>query len=281
MKIKKIEKFGNDSMENLRLELRLRGYSEKTRDAYVFYNRKFLRFIGKTPKYVRKSDIMRYICYMLDRGLKKNSINLAISSLLFYYREILKRRFQIHRLKKSQRFYPVLTRKELNRLFTTAKNKKHLLLLKFLYSTGVRISEAVNIRIEDIDYESEIIIVRSGKGNKDRIVKMGERLSKAIQDYLHNRNIGSEYLFEKEGAHIAARTGQAIVKNHAKIAGIVKNVTPHTFRRSYATHLFEDKVDMEMIQKMMGHNNCSTTKGYIRTAKIDFNEFKAPLDSLA
>ena len=262
-------------MEKLEMELQLRGYSRQTAKAYVHHNQKFLFFIKKSPKNVLKSDIESYILSLLEKNKDKATINLAVSSLLFYYKNILKRNFHVKRLKQENKMHSVLSADETRQLIKAAKNIKHRLLLKLMYSTGLRVSEAVSLKKRDIDYERKIGYIRCGKGGKDRMFPLSNNLLKDLNEHLNNHT--SEYLFDtKEGCY-TIRTAQQICKLYSKKAGIRKNVTPHTLRRTFATHMIENNVDIYKVQKLLGHSNTSTTEGYIKYAKTNFN-IETPLD---
>ena len=159
------------------------------------------------------------------------------------------------------------------------KNPKHKLLIELLYSSGLRVGEAVKIRTEDIIPEQKIAIIRQGKWAKDRIVILSERFINDFKQCLQSRKDQSPCLFPSASGnpHISTRTAQKIIKNSAKKAGI-KGVYCHALRASFATHLFDRGTDIHHIQKMMGHNNISTTQGYIRLSTKSLKGIKSPMD---
>ncbi|MBN1502979.1 tyrosine-type recombinase/integrase [Candidatus Woesearchaeota archaeon] len=267
-----LNNYTRNPMKNLEFELKVRGYSQETVKAYVLYNKRFLKFIKKSPKRVRQNDIKIFIEYMLDKGFEKNTINLAISALLFYYREILGRRFHIKRVKREERLYSVLSRKEVNALINSISNQKHKLLFQLFYSTGLRVSEAVKLKTNDLDFERKIGYVRSGKGARDRIFPLNEQLINDIQIYLANRKRSSIYLFDTRYGHLSRRSAEELCKRSAKRLRINKSITPHTMRRTFGTHHIEKGTSIYTVQKLMGHKDVRTTEGYIKNAKVDYQE---------
>lgn len=253
-------------MNIMQQELKIRGYSPKTINSYEFHNNAFLKLINKSPRDVTTNDIKDYIRHLMNLNYERATINLSISALRFYYSEILKRKFIVKRLKSQKKLFDVLSKQEIIKLFDSAKNLKHKLMLKILYYTGVRVSELVNIKTKDIDLDRNLIHIRNGKGRKDRFISLQENLISDLKIYIKLES--NEYLFYTKKGKYSIRTIQKICKIYTKKANILKNVTPHTLRRTFATHLIENKNDIYKVSKLMGHSNTSTTEGYISYAKI-------------
>ncbi|MBC7090283.1 MAG: tyrosine-type recombinase/integrase, partial [Methanobacteriaceae archaeon] len=145
------------------------------------------------------------------------------------------------------------------RKFTRTRDK---LILSLLYSSGLRVSEVVSLKVNDIDLKDRTIRIR-GKGNKDRIVLFDQKTKKLLKEYLHERSQESEYLFlNRFGNPLTPRYIQITIKKYAIKAGIKKKVTPHILRHSFATHLLKNGVDIRAIQQLLGHSNLSTTQIY-------------------
>lgn len=255
-------------MEILKQELTIRGYSKETIKAYEFHNNAFLKLLGKSSRKVTRQDLKEYIFYLIEKGYERSTINLVIASLNFYYNKILSRTFVVKRLRSQKKLFPVLSIGEIKRLFSSVKNEKHLMVLKFFYFSGVRLSELINLKVKDIDFEREQIHIISGKGRKDRFINLRKIFESELKEYLKNKDL-NEYLFLGKNGKYSKRTIQKICSVYTKKAGIIKNVTPHTLRRTFATHLIENKNDIYKVSKLMGHANTSTTEGYISYAKID------------
>lgn len=259
-------------LTDLQNELKLRGFSEKTLKAYTFFNEKFLAFIKKNPFEIEESDIKSYLASLIDR-YESSSINLAYSALKFYYETMLKKDLKEIRVPKREKKMPsVLTRDEIRKLIESARNKKSKTVIKFLYSTGLRVSELVNLEKKDIELGEKIGWVRKGKGSKDRIFILPESLTEEISEILKNE---SDRVFP-----VTTRAIQKVVRNAGKMSGIQKKISPHTLRHSYATHLLESGVDIRKIQELLGHSNLQTTQIYTHVSTEEIKKIKSPLDSL-
>ncbi len=273
-----ISHYYSDPLKTIETELKLRGYSKKTIKAYLYYNEKFLGFVGKSPKYVKANDIKVYVEYLIDKGLEKDSINLAISAILFYYKKVMKRRFQIPRLKRDKKLMPVLSKEEVKKIIGCAQNPKHKLLLEVLYSTGLRVSECAKLRVSDFDLDRKLGKARSGKGGKDRYFILSDVMVDHLLEFIGGRNEG--YVFRTRKGYYRNRTIQAVCSKYTKKADVSKNVTPHTFRRSFAVHLIEDGYSVFQVKILLGHQQISTTQRYLAQTKTELQKIRNPLDVL-
>ncbi|MCP2605273.1 tyrosine-type recombinase/integrase, partial [Candidatus Aminicenantes bacterium AH-873-B07] len=233
-------------MYNLERELKIRGFSRKTIKAYLHYNRKFLNFARKSPKEIANEDIKRYLEYLADKKLSNTTLNLAINALKFYYTQVLKRKFffDIKHPKKEKRLPVVLTKDEIRRMLEVTENLKHKLLMEIMYASGLRVSEIIKLKIKDIDLEEGIIRVNLGKGKKDRQTILSKRAIEDLKMYLQKRNDNNPYVFPgaQNKGHLSTRSVQKIVLRTAKLAGIKKDISCHSLRHSFATHLLEKGV---------------------------------------
>ena len=190
----------SNPLQNFERELLLRGYSEETIKNYLHYNLDFINFIHKPVNIVTSKDIKTYLFYLLkDKNAQEATINSAISALKFYYDYFLARNLfsKIKRAKLPKKIPEVLSKKEIQSMIDTTMNLKHRLLIELLYSSGLRVSEAVKIKIEDIDIEERIARIRKGKGKKDRLVIISNKLIKDLRKYLFVRDDNNSYLFNK------------------------------------------------------------------------------------
>jgi integrase/recombinase XerD len=270
-------------IKKLETELKLRGFSQKTIDAYVGYNKRFLDFIGKDAADIVEDDIKVYIAYLMaEKGLKPASIGLVLSSLKFMYREVLKKNILsgIRPPKPEKKLPTVLTREEIKALLDAAKNPKHRLLIEFMYSSGLRVSECVSIKINDIDMMERMGTVRAGKGKKDRNIILSGRFVENLRTYLAKRDDANPYVFNAANGHISVRQAQRIVKEAGKKAGIKKRVFCHALRSSFATHLLEAGTDIRVIQELLGHSNLATTQRYTKVSTEQLKKVRSPLDDL-
>lgn len=259
-------------------EMKVRGYSRKTIETYLYINKTFLGKIRKSPKDISKKDINDYLVSLYDRNKASATRHLTCSALKFYYETVLKRRFQLKHPKKSNKLSSVLSKQEILEMISALPNPKHRLLVELMYGSGLRVGEARKVKIEDFDAERKVLFVRSGKGDKDRIVNLSGKFISEFTRFAKGKN---GYLFEpsaRPGKHICERTAQNIVKNAAKMANIGKKAHPHTLRTSYATHLIENGIDISYVQKLLGHSRLSTTQAYIRLGQDSIRKIKSPLD---
>lgn len=270
-------------LEKLETELKLRGFTTDTIRAYIFHNSKFLEFVGKKPEQVNADDVKNYIAHiMTDLGYKPASTGLALSALRFYYEEILDKNIfvKIKAPKPEKKQPTVLTKYEIGKMIEVTKNLKHKLLLEFLYSSGLRVSEAVQMQINDLDWHEKIGMVKGGKGKKDRNIILSDRLIEHVKEYLATREDKNPYLFNIRDTHITIRQAQRIVKEAAVKAKIRKRVFCHALRSSFATHLLESGTDIRIIQELLGHSNLATTQKYTKVTTEQIKKVENPLDKL-
>jgi integrase/recombinase XerD len=266
-------------LATLSSELKIRGFSQNTIKTYLFYNQKFLEFTSKAPEDINEQDIKNYMAQLLDQA-SPYSAKLARAALSFYYKEIHGKNFKIVIPKLPKKLPVVLTKEEVQKMLQLTKNPKHLLILKCLYSCGLRLSELTNLKLEDLELEKGMGWVRGGKGNKDRLLLLGSELSKDIKQYAADNKIVTGFLFSGRKEQISGRSVQKIVDEAAKRASINKHVSPHKLRHSFATHLLEAGVDIRKIQELLGHSDLSTTQIYTKVSTKELLKIKSPLDTL-
>ncbi len=273
----------DERLKKLSTELKLRGFSPQTAKMYMFYNRKMLEYIKKQPEEITEDDIKDFLAYKLSEGsLSNSSIALIKAALKFFYTEMLGKNISnIKTPKRSNKLPVVLSRDEIKNLIDKTENIKHRLLIELLYSTGLRLSECVNLKYSDLDLNEGIGWVRSGKGSKDRIFIISKRLRQDILEYTpKNGDNGKGHIFSVNGKKMSPRAIQYAIKISAKRAGIEKDVHVHTLRHSFATHLLENGADIRKIQKLLGHSNLQTTQIYTQVSTEEIKKIKSPLDML-
>jgi len=268
---------GSKELNNLQTELKLRGFSPLTVRNYSFFVQKFLTHANKQSKDLSEDDARKYLASLFE-DKSKNTIMLAAAALKFFYQEILDKEFGKIKVPKKEKTLPeVLTKEEVKRFIDSAETKKSKLIISLLYSSGIRVSEVVNLRPQDIDFEENIGWVRKGKGSKDRMFIISPNLVKQVKDYLKKRD--NKYIFSKEKP-LTTRNIQKIIKNIRQKSGINKKVTPHTLRHSFATHLLEAGNDIRTIQVMLGHASLNTTQLYTHISSEHLKKIQNPLDSI-
>lgn len=261
-------------------EMKLRNFSPRTIDVYLYYNEQFLKFCQKSPREISHQDIRAYVLHLITKQHSSSTINLAHNALNFYYGKILRKSVdKISFQKKEQRIKQIASFAEIQRMHSALKNKKHKLILSLLYATGVRVSELVSIKIEDINFERKLLCVRQGKGRKDRYTILSNTVIDEIKNYLRIRLYKSPYLFASYERHISPRTVEEVIMQACKKARIQKDITPHSLRHSFATHHMEAGTKTEYIQQMLGHKDIRTTRGYEQIVTAHLEKIKSPHDS--
>jgi len=269
-------------LASLARELVIRGFSQRTIKAYLGINRRFLVFIGKSAKEVTTQDIKNHLLYLKLKGLSNTSLNLTISALKFYFEQVLKRKlfFNIKRPKREKYLPTVLTKAEIVRLLEATQNFKHQLLLSLMYGSGLRVSEAVSLKIAQLDCLGRKILVKSGKGAKDRLTLLSKKSIDLLNRYWPLLPGNQTYLFAGVGhqGHLTSRSAEKIFKQALNRAGIKKSAGCHSLRHSFATHLLEKGTELNVIQKLLGHENIKTTQIYARVSDKITAEIPSPLD---
>lgn len=266
-------------------ELRLRGYSSKTIKVYVEQVKRLVRFTGKPPEEMDGKAINDYLSYLVnERKVSSSYINQAVSSIKFLFRRVLKRPVlvgEVPRPKKATKLPTVLGEEEVKRIFREVRNRKHLALLVLAYSAGLRVGEAVRLKVSDIDSERMMIHVRGGKGRKDRYTLLSAAALEILRDYAFYYR-PSKWLFPgaRKGKHLTERSMQRVVRRASEKAGVRKRVTMHTLRHSFATHLLERGTDLRYIQELLGHKSARTTQIYTHVTRRDLARITSPLDAI-
>jgi len=274
--IKLINKFKN--------ELNIEGYSEKTIDMYSMYINLFSKFIKKDLMIINSDDVVEYLSYLkTEKKVKGSTMNLVLSAIKHFYSNFLKKDLDLNiKLpKKGNKIPVVLTSKEIIELINSIDNLRDKLITQFIFSTGVRISECMVMKINNLDFNECTGKVVSGKGNKDRIIILSKKWIEDYEKYLKKRKVNSEYLFcNSLGKPLSVDTVQKFLKKASNKAGINKNVSPHTLRHSFATSLLENDVNIRYIQQLLGHSNLNTTQIYTKVNTNKLKIIKNPLDDL-
>lgn len=268
--------------DDLRKELIARKYSNNTIKAYMYYNQELISLSGKMPSEISDSDIKDYLLYLSEEKKSATStLNQAINALKFYYGTILKKKFvyEFKRPRKDKKLPVVLSQEEVAIILTSVENIKHKTILMLVYSDGLRVGEVVGLKPEDVDSKRMLIHIKGAKGRKDRCSLLSESALKSLREYWKQDKPG-KWLFpstDKE-RHITVRTAQRIFEMACERAGIKKDVTIHSLRHSFATHLLENGIDLRYIQELLGHKSSKTTEIYTHVSNKDFMRIKNPLD---
>lgn len=271
-----------DELGKLRLELDSRGFSEKTKKSYLFFVKDFLEYINKDPIEIQKDDVKRYISHLITKkGYTNITANLAISSLKFFFSKVVEANIceGIERPKREKNLPTVLSKEEVKRIIDSANNMKHKLVLKCLYGMGLRVSEVVDLKISDLDFDRDVVKISSAKRNKQRYVMLPKELKSDLKNYIELEK-SEKYLFCGRRNKYAIKSIQKIFEYAVEKAGIKKEVSCHTLRHSFATHLLEKGVDIRYIQSLLGHSRLQTTQIYTHVANSKLKNIQSPLDDL-
>ena len=265
-------------------ECKRRGYSEKTAKAYIYCINSFMNFTNKSLDKISKRDVRLFLEHLSERGKAGNTMNLYHMAMRFLFENVLDKRMwiNIRYSKVPQRLPIILNKEEIKSLFEVIKNPKHKLMIQLMYSAGLRVSELISLRLEDLDLEKGYGWVRKGKGNKDRLFILASSLKNPIQNFISSKKLNEyNYLFTSfNGKKYNVASLRQIIRKATKITGIKKRVSCHTLRHSFATHLIENGYSVLEVQSLLGHKSPETTAMYIHTASPTLIKIKSPIDSL-
>ncbi len=270
------------TMQQLETELKLRNFSPRTLKAYMFYNQKFISHCNKGPEQVTEDDIKGYMAHMMsDKKAAASSVVLIKAALKFYYDGVLKKSIVNLQSPKTMKKLPtVLSKDEITSLISAASTAKSKLILELLYSSGLRLSECISLKVKDLEMSQKIGWVRQGKGGKDRPFIVAEHLIEDLNAHMAKKGPEDHLFSNKKGKPLSARNIQKIVKTTSIRAGINKPISPHTLRHSFATHLLESGTDLRKIQELLGHSNLQTTQIYTKVSTEELKKVKSPFDQM-
>jgi site-specific recombinase XerD len=278
------DQFSDYWREKLETEMRSRKYSHHTRTAYVNYNKAICKWLQKQPEEVTGDDVKRYLAFLEEtKQQAAATLNYNLSAFKFFYRHVMKRdtAHEQKRPRQDKRLPVVLSKAEIKKMIDGERNTKHRLLLMIVYASGLRVSEAVRLKRQDIDISRKSLMIISGKGRKDRYTIMSQTVIETLALYYSQYEI-SGWLFRgaDPSRHLNIRSAQHIFKHALKKAGIEKNASIHSLRHSFATHLLESGTDISYIGELMGHSSIRTTARYTQVARRKTLKITSPLDTI-
>lgn len=266
-----------DELSKLSKEISARGLSNKTKKSYLNIFINFKKFTKKKLTQSSEEDLKNYLAFLKNKGYSNITLNLVISAMKFTF-EVFDLNIKIKRPKRERHLPFVLSKEEIAKIINSLSNPKHRLILKTIYGLGLRISELADLKPENIEFERKMVLIKDAKGKKDRYVMLPEKLAEDLKSYIYLNK--GKYLFEGRAGKLSLKTIQKIFENSVKKAGIKKNVSCHTLRHSFATHLLENGVDIRIIQKLLGHSKLETTQIYTHVSNIQIKNIKSPLDNI-
>jgi integrase/recombinase XerD len=263
--------------------MRIRNYSERTIITYCSLLNHFLEYTRKEPSGINTTDLKNYLYYRLKKdNISVSTINQTISAWRMVYVYLLGKEWEgcrITRPKRDKKLPVVLSQQEARLLVHSPRNIKHRAMLQLMYSTGIRRQELLSLKISDVDSTRMVVNIRQGKGKKDREVILHPRVLELLRAYYRCYS-PKHYLFEGFGVQnrYSASSLIKIIKKNAKAVGITKEISVHTLRHCFATHMLEKGANLKVIQHLMGHTSLKTTSIYLSLAHIDNSTLPNPLD---
>ena len=271
-------------------DMRMRKLSPKTQASYIRVVKRFAGFLGRSPDVASAEDLRRYQLYLVDHGISSMSLNATITGLKFLFATTLDHPellAKMHAVHEPRKLPEVLSREEVGRLLAAVDNRKHQTALAVAYGAGLRVSEVVSLKVSDIDSQRMTLRIEQGKGSKDRYAMLSpvllERL-RAWWKFAHaqGKMLQGGWLFPGLDPidPLSTRQLNRAIHAAAEAAGIDKRVSMHTLRHSFATHLLEQKVDIRIIQVLLGHKKLETTALYAQVATDILREVVSPIETL-
>jgi integrase/recombinase XerD len=265
-------------------DMRLRNFSPHTQDAYVRAVAHFTRHFMLPPETLTADHVREYLLHLVQkRRVAWSTYNQIRCGLQFFFRVTLGRDDTFGGVpcaRERKRIPIVLSAEELQRFFAVIRNAKHKAMFMTAYAAGLRVSELVSLRVEDIDSARMVIRVQHGKGQKERYAKLSTHLVSVLRDYYRAYKPNGLLFPSRSGKPMTRVTVNQIARYLCRRSGLTKRVTPHTFRHSYATHMLDAGADLRTIQVLLGHQNIKTTAIYMHVSQAKIAAAPSPLDLL-
>ncbi len=269
-------------------DMRMRQFAEHTQEGYIRAVRKFSTFLGRSPHTATADDLRRFQLHLVDSGTGPVTINATITGLKFFFDVTLGRPELMQKMTHvavPRKLPVILSPEEVGRLIAAAPNLKHQAAMSVAYGAGLRVSEVVSLKVSDIDGERMTLRVEQGKGRKDRYAMLSPVLLERLRawwklGHAQGKIRHGGWLFPglDPTDHVTARQINRAVHLAAATAGIDKRITPHGLRHAFATHLLEQRVDIRVIQVLLGHKRLDTTSLYAAVATDLLRRVISPLD---
>ncbi len=264
-------------------EMELRGFSPKTITSYSSNLKQFLIFMDKPVEDLITEDVRSFLHHLIKRKLSTSYINTAYSVCSLFFKSVLKKPFSMEdvpRVKNTKKLPVVLSKSEVIAILDATENMKHKAILMIAYSAGLRVSEAINLKVTDIDSSNMQLFVRSGKGDKDRYALLSKKTLLYLREY-YKVYQPTEWLFYSalnKSKALTSRTPQKTFRESTLKAGISKPVTIHTLRHSFATHLLINGTNLFTIKTLLGHKSIRSTIIYLHLAPGKILSVESPFD---
>ena len=265
-------------------DMQLRNFSPHTRDAYVRAVAQFTKHFMLPPETLTADHVREYLLHLVrERRAAWSTYNQVRCGLQFFFRVTLGRNETFTGVpcaRERKRVPVVLSLEEMQRFFAVVRNAMHKAMFMTAYAAGLRVSELVALRAEDIDSARMVIRVRHGKGQKERNAKLSTHLLSVLRDYYKAYRPDGLLFTSRRGKPMNPVVVNKITNYLGRRAGLGKRVTPHTLRHSYATHMLDAGADLRTIQVLLGHQNIKTTAIYMHVSQAKIAAAPSPLDLL-
>lgn len=265
-------------------DLELAGYAHVTKTTYLGSIQSLASYFWQPPDKLTSDDIRQWVRYLRGTRVGPQRMRQHFAALKFFYGKTLGQPDRVSFLswpKDPDRLPTVLSADEVALLLIALESPRLKVFFTTMYATGLRISEACQLQTVDVDAARGVIVVRKGKGNKERLVTLSPRLLKILREYWKQEQPAAPWLFaSRTGDHVSSSVAREGLKLAALKAGLDKKVTPHVLRHSFATHLLDAGTDLRVIQALLGHSSIASTTRYTRVSTGLIAKTKSPLDRL-
>jgi len=272
--------YENHLVEQFANFLKLRNYSNRTIACYIWCLKQFFTKTKSKSNFIDSQIVQNFILWLHDNNFSPKTINLYYNSIKSYMQNILwqKLNFQIKKCKYPRKLPNILSQKEIEKIISKTINTKHKLILSLAYGSGLRVSEVVNLFVKDLDFDRGILSIKCAKWQKDRISILPHKIMQDLKNIIKNKKSWN-YIFENVlWDKLTTRTCQKIFHQACDRVWILKSVSFHSLRHSFATHLLESGLDVTYVQKLLWHSNIKTTQNYLHIVNSSLKNIQSPLD---
>jgi integrase/recombinase XerD len=269
--------------DKMKKDMELKNLSERTIKTYLSCMKQFVTYYRKSPEHIDHDVVRDYLYYLLkEKNVSQATINQSYSALKFFYETTLGKewdRVKIPRSRRIKKLPVVLSKEEVGAILNKIRSLKYRAILITIYSGGLRLGEAIKLKLTDIDSQRMMIRVSQGKGNKDRYTLLGKRTLEVLRIYWQAYR-PKDWLFPSSWANepLGPSSVQKVFREARIKAGVKKKASVHTLRHSFATHLLEEGIEIPYIQNLLGHSDSRTTSIYLHVARKKLSEVVSPID---
>lgn len=266
-------------IKKLQQEMKISGLSPNTIRSYTNCTRNIYKHFQKPLYQITEIEFKSFLEILADKKYSPYTLNLYHATLKYVTEKIYKKIFYLHfpYTKRHKKLPIVLSRNEIRKIIESSKNPKHKILLSLSYGAGLRVSEVVALKVQDLDISELTIHIKQAKGQKDRISVVPEKLVDDLRSLVAGK-ANNDFIFESErGGRLSTRTAQKVFEKALKVSRVKKDATFHSLRHSFATHLLENGIDIRYVQELLGHQNIRTTQRYTHVTNPKLKNIKSPL----